>query len=718
MNYKLSVFPLVALLFHTSLSGQTETYTVKKTLFSSDKYDEFAPVFYKKGIVFSTNRNLSLINYSTFQDKGFYKINYIDTTSEVTWQNARILSKELTSKLNDGPAAFSIHLDTVYFSRNLDVSRKVREISNPRNKLGIFYAIREGNVWSKLREFRINNEYYNVTTPCLSADGKKLYFASDKPGGYGGADLYYSLFKDGYWNDPVNLGPVINTKGNETYPFLNPAGELFFSSDGHEGIGGKDIYFSRFAENTWSTPVLLDAPLNSAKDDFGFISDSLMKEGYFSSNRDGQFDIFHFRTNATQIFYTATQKENKYCYSFSDTGGIIIDTLNLTYVWDFGGGQKSSGSQVTHCFPGAGKYKVRLDLVDKGTGKLFFTKLSYDLEIKDFEQAYISSGNVIVKGDSVLFSGKNSYLPGYKILSYSWDFGDGTRGQGEKAKHAYAGNGDFLVNLGLTIRNDSTGLIHKTGSSKKIHVVERQQDKVVFENQTATIKADYPDVRNYLNARISNVSSAESDFAAGSMFIIELLSSHNRISADSAVFKDLPKKYKVEEVPGKDSGTFSYVVDMQMNLMATYLSFRELEAKGFSNVRTRIRVVTDPAEKELFNVKRIFGTSADSYFDSNNKLTSSAYLLLDQVLKIMSRYPDKKLDISIHTDNTGSPDDKLAQSRNLARIISNYLTTKGLEANRIRSTGYGSSKPVAPNTIAEDRALNRRVDMMIKSEFQ
>jgi outer membrane protein OmpA-like peptidoglycan-associated protein len=717
MNYKLLVFILVALLFHVSLTGQTETYTVKKTLFSSDKYDEFAPVFYKNGIVFSTNRNQHIINYSTFQDKGFYKINYIDTTKEVIWQNAKILSKDLTSKLNDGPASFNINLDTIFFSRNLDVTSKVKAISNPRNKLGIFYSAWDGKEWSKLREFRINNEYYNVTTPCLSADGKKLYFASDKPGGYGGADLYYSLFKDGYWNDPVNLGPVINTNGNESYPFLNPAGELFFSSDGHPGLGGKDIYFSRFVDNSWSTPMLLDAPVNSVKDDFGIVTDSLMNQGYFSSNRDGQFDIFHFRTNGAQIFYTAIQKENQYYYSFIDTGGIVVDTLNLDYVWDFGGGQKISGKSVTHRFPGPGKYKVRLDLFDKSTGNLFFSKLSYDLEIRDFEQAYISSDNVMVRGDSVLFDGKKSYFPGYKILSYSWDFGDGVRRQGETARHAYASKGDYVVNLGLTIREESTGRIHKTGSSKKIHVVNQRQDKVSYENEIAKIKTDCPDVRNYVNARISNLSSAESDYSLQALFMVEILESPKRISTDNIIFNNLPKKYKVEEVPDKTSGTFSYVVDMQMNLMATYLSFRELAAKGFSNVRTKIMVISDPAEKELYNVEKIFGTSSDSYFDNNNKLTSTAYLLLDQVVKIMNKYPDKKLDIAIHTDNAGSAEDKLSQSRNLARIISNYLIAKGLDAKRIRSTGYGSSRPVAPNLIAEDRALNRRFELFIKSEL-
>jgi len=716
MNYKLSVFTLVAVLFQTSLSGQSETYTVKKAPLSSDKYDEFAPVFYKKGIVFSTNRNLNLINYSTVNDKGLYKINYIDTTGKVIWQNARLLSKELTSRLNDGPVAFNTRHDTVYFSRNIDVSSKINEISNPRNKLGIFSSTWDGTKWTRLKEFRINNEWYNVSFPCLSADSKKLYFASDKPGGYGGFDLYYSLWKDGYWNDPVNLGPSINSEGNEIYPYINQSGELFFSSDGYPGIGGKDIFFSHFSENEWNTPVLLDTPINSDKDDFGIITDSLMNVGYFSSNRDNQFDIFHFTTNIPQNFYTATQKENQYGFSFVDTGGIVIDTLNLEYVWDLGAGVRSRGSLVTHQFPGPGNYTVRCDIIDKQTGKIFLSKLAYDLEIRDYEQAYISSDDVLVTGDSIVFDGQKSYLPGYKILSYSWNFGDGNRGMGEKVKHAFAEKGDYQVNLGLTIKSDSTGIILRTGASKKIHVTADLKEKNSYRDQNLHAKMNFPDVRSFVNVKVNTLYSAESDFSEGALFMLELISSPVKISEDDAIFKNLPKQFKVEEVYDSVTGIYSYLVDKQMSLMSTYLPFVDLLNKGFNEVTTRTKVITDPAEKELFNVKKIFGISSDSYFDNNNRLTSTSYLLLDQVVKILNRYPDKKLDIAVHTDNEGSTEEKLSLSKSQARIISNYLATKGIDSKRLSSTGYGSTRPLAPNFIEEDRALNRRVDLSIKTE--
>jgi hypothetical protein len=273
MNYKLATGILVASFFQTLLLGQNETYSIKKAFFSSDVYDEFSPVYYQNGIVFCSNRNLSLLNRSTDQDKGLFKIYFVDTTLDTDWQSARLFSKKLTTSLNDGPVTFNRWRDTIYFSRNLEVSNKLSDVSNPRNRLGIFSAVKIDGQWTKVRDLRINNEWYSVTTPWLSPDGKKLFFASDKPGGFGGSDLYYSEWKEERWNDPVNLGPVINTQNNESYPFINPAGELFFSSDGPQGLGGKDIYFSRFSDSTWLTPVHIDAPINSASDDFGIIND-------------------------------------------------------------------------------------------------------------------------------------------------------------------------------------------------------------------------------------------------------------------------------------------------------------------------------------------------------------------------------------------------------------------------------------------------------------
>ena len=714
----LRLIPCVLLTFSLQqiIVAQQETYTIKKAPFSSDEYDEYSPVFYKNGIVFCTNRNGSLSNYSSSQNKRLFKINFIDTTGKVKWQNSKLFSKSLKTKLNDGPVTFNIAGDTIYYSRNLEVDNKSGNLSSARNKLGIFYAIKEGKDWTKIRELRSNNEWYNVTTPWLSPDGKRLYFASDKPDGFGGSDLYYCQWKGDYWDDPVNLGPVINTAGNEAYPFINPAGELFFASDGHPGLGGKDIFFSRFSDSNWLTPVRLDAPINSQYDDFGIITDSLIAEGYFSSNRDKSLDIFHFETNFPQIFYATAQKENTYCFSFSDSGAIVIDTLKLKYLWDFGDGTKASGAVVKHCFKSAGQYSIRLDIMDRSTGNLFFSKLAYNLDLRDYVQPYINSQDAAITGEAIDFDGLKSNLPGYEILGYVWDFGDGTRLRGESVKHTFKETGEYLVNLGVTLKSDSSGNIHNTGVTKKISIVNDQRERNSFLIERARLLDELPDVRNYSNAVFKSFYSAEKGFAQSAVFQVELLSSKTKIEVNSNIFRNVPKKYEVKEFFNQVTGTYSYIADRQINLMATYIAYKEMLGYGFKEARTKIEILQDPAAKELNSLKKIFGVSTDSYFDRYGRLTSTAYLLLDQVTRIMNKYPEIRLEVAVHSDNTGSPQSKLSLSQRYAKVITDYLINKGIDSNRLISKGFGGTRPIAPNYLEKDRALNRRVDFNIIRE--
>ena len=250
---------------------------------------------------------------------GLSKIYFVERNNDSKWEKPRLFSKNLKTHVNDGPVSFNNKFDTIFYSRNIKIEPGLSDMTGGRNNLGIFYAVLKDNKWTKIHELRINKEWYNVTTPCLSSDSKTLYFASDKPGGYGGSDLYFCLWKGYYWGDPVNMGPVINTPGNESYPFINSSGEFFFSSDGHPGLGGKDIFFSRLEDGEWITPIRLDSPINSKFDDIGIITDTLMSEGYFSSNRDNTFDIYHFKTNIPQILYNSIQREDQYCFTIEDS---------------------------------------------------------------------------------------------------------------------------------------------------------------------------------------------------------------------------------------------------------------------------------------------------------------------------------------------------------------------------------------------------------------
>ena len=706
MTKKLVIVILICT-FSQFISAQSYTYTIEKTHFSSDKYDEFSPVYYNNGIVYSSNRNTGISSYSTDQDEGLLQIYFADTTGK--GQPSRLFSKNLSSLSNDGPVTFNKRRDTIYFSRNQDISRN----SGERNKLGIYSAVLVDGQWSKIRELRINNEWYNVTTPCLSPDGKKLFFASDKPGGYGGSDLYYSQWTGDRWADPVNLGNVINTKGNESFPFINSEGELFFSSDGHPGLGGKDIYFSVFSDldSTWQKPVRLDPPINSASDDFGIVTDPLMREGYFSSNRDKSVDIYHFRTNSPQVLYDNIQKENQHCFMLADSGSIVIDTLNLKSVWSFGDGEKAAGMRVKHCFPRAGRYTIRLDIIDKKTGNLFFTKLIYHLEIQDYKQAYINAPDMVLKDDIVKLDGLSSSLPGFKITGYVWNFRDGGRARGEKVTHAFKKKGEFMVNMEVVLRSTSSGEIHKTGVSKKIHVFNDNRERSAFVASQASLKSF--ESGNGRNTKISAQYSAEEEFRKDAVYNVELVSSKVKIGLDNPVFKNVPRKYTVIEKYIPEDSAYIYIVDQEMSLMATFPAYNELYSLGYKNVRIKTFVLKEPSEKELHNLIKLNGAFADSYFDDNERLTSNAFIMLDQIVNLMFKYPSMRLAIAVHSDNSSPAQASLTFSQMRSQTLVSYLINRGISARRLVATGFGSTKPIASNNQERDRKLNRRIDFII-----
>ena len=209
---------------------------------------------------------------------------------------AQRFSRTLNTKYHEGPATFSHDGTQIIFTRNNYNNGRASKSNEGVNKLKLYTAIQQNGAWSNIVELPFNSDEYSVGHPTLNRTDDLLYFASDMPGGFGGTDLYVSHFQNGQWTRPINLGSTINTKGNELFPFADDAGNLYFSSDGHKGMGGLDVFFATLGNSTVVQSVEhLDAPINSPQDDFGFITDATRRGGYFSSNRrDGNDDIYRF----------------------------------------------------------------------------------------------------------------------------------------------------------------------------------------------------------------------------------------------------------------------------------------------------------------------------------------------------------------------------------------------------------------------------------------
>ncbi|RFM33079.1 PD40 domain-containing protein [Chitinophaga silvisoli] len=200
---------------------------------------------------------------------------------------------KLNKKYHVGPVSFNRTYDTIIVTYNNQIRAKGKgNISRLRMKT----MVMKNGDWITIAEFPFNNDAYSVGHPALHPNGQVLFFTSDMPGGMGGKDLYYCLRKDTGWGPPINAGPMINTSGDEMFPYIAPDGTLYFSSDKWPGLGGLDLFIVRLDENykAVSAAVNIGAPFNSSHNDFGILVEPDSNKGYFSSDRRGNDDIYSF----------------------------------------------------------------------------------------------------------------------------------------------------------------------------------------------------------------------------------------------------------------------------------------------------------------------------------------------------------------------------------------------------------------------------------------
>ncbi len=284
-----------------NISGMKTTegiFTVKKTNLNSNSTD-FSPAIYNGGVVFTSNRAVTswVKNNHSWTGEGFFTLYQAKGTNE-NFGGVTAFGNEVKSKFNDGPVCFSSSGTQMFWTRNNIEKGKVHKDATGQIRLKIFYSLWSTDKWGTDIPFQYNSDNYSCAHPAISADGMTLYFASDMPGGMGGMDIWKCNFNGTSWDAPVNLGAAINTKGNEIFPHVNVSGTLYFASNGHDGLGGLDI----FVADKSGEAKNLGSPLNSPDDDFGIATFPDGKAGYFTSNRKGQGkndDIYYFMKQCT-----------------------------------------------------------------------------------------------------------------------------------------------------------------------------------------------------------------------------------------------------------------------------------------------------------------------------------------------------------------------------------------------------------------------------------
>lgn len=267
----------------------------------NSRYSDFAPMFHRKNqLVFASSRDTGFLTNRRYRKN---KQPFLDLfvaelpEGEGPTPMPQKFSQVLNTKYHEASVAFTKDERTIYFTRNNFGKKLKRRKDRDLVHLKIFRSTLVAGEWTPAEELSINGEGFSTGHPTLSPDGKQLYFVSDRPGGYGGTDIYVAdILPDGDFSEPRNLGRTVNTDAKEMFPYI-VENALYFSSDRAMGLGGLDVYQADHFQGFFSVAVNLGEPINSKRDDFSFIVDATGQKGYFASNRKGgkgDDDIYAF----------------------------------------------------------------------------------------------------------------------------------------------------------------------------------------------------------------------------------------------------------------------------------------------------------------------------------------------------------------------------------------------------------------------------------------
>ena len=324
----------------------------------NSEYSEFSPVKYKSGYVFVSDR-LFVQNGSPKNKKEIYGwtgnpyLKLYEITSEIP-PKVFLMSETINADSHTGPAVFTSKGDTVYFSRSeVDLTKKGK--GNVTGYNYIYYSVKNGENWNEPVALSFNkNAGFSVQHPAISQDGSILYFTSDMPGGRGGTDIYASKLKaDGTWGEAVNCGTNVNSTSDEGFPSIGLDNRLYFSSKGHIGMGGLDVFNSVGSYNDFGMAENLKSPINSPKDDFGilFLND---QSGLISSNRNGGRGLddiykFSYAKPKTQVLALSIEGNLIDKNSGKALAGLTVHLLN-----------KIAGKQISTLSDESGNFRFDL----------------------------------------------------------------------------------------------------------------------------------------------------------------------------------------------------------------------------------------------------------------------------------------------------------------------------------------------------------------------
>lgn len=297
--------------YYAVIQENSGRFTIHNLEINSELSD-YGTSFFKNQIVFASSRERqgTTKRIQKWNNQAFSTLYTAKIDANGNLEKQQPFSSTIDSKFNEATPVFTKDGQTVYFTRNNYNNGKKGKDTEGKILLKLYKATLENGKWVNVKELPFNSDDFSTAHPALSLDEKTLYFASNRPGTIGESDIYkVAIYGNDRYGNPENLGNTINTEGKETFPFISAENELYFSSNGHPGLGGLDVFVSKTNPNgSFEKPNNVGMPINGAMDDFAFVINTDTNTGYFSSNREGgkgYDDIYSF-TETRKLLNTQT----------------------------------------------------------------------------------------------------------------------------------------------------------------------------------------------------------------------------------------------------------------------------------------------------------------------------------------------------------------------------------------------------------------------------
>lgn len=308
-----------------------------KQVETENSFSDFGLSFYGDDkVAFASTRNTERPTYA-WNNLPCLDLYSATMANDGTLQDITPFSDAINTDAHESNAVFTKDGKTMYFNRTNTIRKRTKDDKIAQIKIYRAELV-DGN-WTNVTALPFTSNSYSTEHPALSKDEKTLYFASDMPGTLGSFDIYkVAINDDGTYGEPENLGPVINTKHREQFPFISDYNVLYFSSNGHEGFGGLDVFRSNMVNGNFDTPVNLGSSINSPLDDFAFVIREKDDTGFVSSNRSGHDRLLSFTREENiltkyQVEGIVQDKNSKELLVgslvtlFNEAGNVIQDTI-------------------------------------------------------------------------------------------------------------------------------------------------------------------------------------------------------------------------------------------------------------------------------------------------------------------------------------------------------------------------------------------------------